>query len=130
MKDMETKRKPRRGAPEMAKAPADHITHVRFVRPSRLFLRFADGLEGTWSFQELALDMTNMKLTSIKTSVPGTSITVKSKWNETVELDASALRAAVDPQYAAELEQAFLAIRGPLDNLKTTANSLPLKSQR
>src|SRR5947209_5709872 len=30
-----------------------HVIEAHYVHPGRLFLRFADGVEGTWQFQEL-----------------------------------------------------------------------------
>ena len=73
-------------------------------RPSRLFLRFADGFEETWTFTQLGLDMSNVKPTTVKATRAGTYLKVKSKWGEDVQLDSSSLRILVDPSYAAELE--------------------------
>ena len=85
-------------------ARPERVIEARYVRTSQLFLRFADGLEGTWSFRQLRLDMSNMKLTSIKASASGHVIDVKSKWGDDVQLDTSSLRALVDPDYAAAVE--------------------------
>lgn len=82
-------------------ASLDCVIEARCVRTSQMFLRFADGLEGTWSFRQLGLDMSNMKLTSIKASASGKSINVKSRWGDDVQLDSSALRTLIDPDYAA-----------------------------
>ena len=95
----------------------DQVVEARFVPPAKMFIRFADGLGGTWSFHKLLLDMTSMEPSTIRVAALGTSVTVKSKWNDTVELDASALRAAIDPDYASEQKRAFLATIGPLESL-------------
>jgi hypothetical protein len=82
----------------------DHIAKARYVRPSRLYLRFADGLEGTWTLEQLDLDMSNMRLSTVKASSAGTYVKVKSRGGEDVQLDSSSLRVLVDPKYAAEIE--------------------------
>lgn len=110
-------------APDMTKplARPDQLTEASPVGASRVFLRFADGRSGTWSFRQLELDMGDMKPATIKASTSGAFMEVRSKRNEKVKIDASSLRAAVDPVYNAELEKAFLAIRGPLEDLIATA---------
>ena len=91
----------------------DHVIEARYVRPAQLFLRFADGVEGTWTFDQLALDLSNMKLTTVKVSSSGNAVEVKSKWGDDVQLDSSSLRTLVDPGYAAAIERKldFLASR-------------------
>ena len=69
-----------------------------------MFLKFADGVEGTWTFSELNLDMSNMKLKTIKASSYGAFVGVTSKLGDDVQLDSSALRVSIDPDYAAEIE--------------------------
>ena len=98
--------------PKRAKkiASPERVIEARYVRTSQMFLRFADGLEGTWSFTQLCLDMSNMKLTSIKASASGKSINVISKWGDKVQLDSSSLRALVDPDYAAAIEKRLDAL--------------------
>jgi hypothetical protein len=103
----------------------DQLVSAEYEPRSKVRLAFADGLSGVWSFAQLELDMTNMKLATIKAGASGTSIEVKSKWGENVEIDSSSLRAMIDPAYDAELEAAFLRKRGPLEGLRATAASLP-----
>ncbi len=109
----------------MLNGPPDHLASARYEHPGRVVLTFADGLFGVWSFQQLELDMSNMKVATIKASTSGTSMEVTSKWDERVEIDSSSLRAMVDAAYEAELERAFLRLRGPLEGLHVTAVSLP-----
>jgi hypothetical protein len=98
--------------PKLAKKNArpERVIEARYVRTSQVFLRFADGLEGTWSFSRLCLDMSNMKLTSIKASASGNSIDVKSNWGDQVQLDTSSLRALIDPDNAAAIEKELNAL--------------------
>lgn len=88
-----------------ARIGPEHLIEARYVRPAQLFLRFADGLEGTWTFRQLELDMSNMKVTTIKASASGTTVKVKSKWGESVLIDSSSLRVLIDPKYAAKIEK-------------------------
>jgi hypothetical protein len=99
----------------------DRVVEARYVRTAQMFLRFADGLEGTWSFRQLGLDMSNMKLTSIKASASGDSVNLKSKWNDEVELDTSSLRTLVDPEYAACLEKKINSLLIPSERLERIA---------
>lgn len=99
----------------------ERVIEARYVRTSRLFLRFADGLEGTWSFRQLCLDMSNMKVTSIKASASGNCIRVKSKWGDDVELDTSSIRWLIDPEYAARLEAEIAAMQIPSERLERIA---------
>jgi len=87
--------------------PLDHITEAHFVRPSQLHLRFADGLEGTWTFDQLALDMSNMKSSTVKASPSGHCVELKSKWGEDVQLDAASFRYLVDKKYAAKIDKSI-----------------------
>lgn len=82
----------------------DSIAIASFVPPSSVMIRFSDGLEGTWTFRHLGLDMSNMDSATLEASSAGTTVEVKSKLGETVQLDASALRVLADPIYAAELD--------------------------
>jgi hypothetical protein len=99
---------PYRGAASIAeRVLMKTIVDAHFVEPSQLFLKFADGQTGTWSFDELQLDMMDMKPETIKTSSCGTSIEMQTIQGENVQLDASSLRYAIDPNYAAEIDQSI-----------------------
>jgi hypothetical protein len=102
-------------------ARPERVIEARYVRTSQLFLRFADGLEGTWSFRQLCLDMSNMKLTSIKASASGNSIRLKSKLGDDVKLDTSSLRVLIDPEYAARIEAEIASMRIPSERLERIA---------
>src|SRR5262249_447763 len=69
------------------KPSPDYVLEARYISPSQIFLRFADNREGTWTFAELELDMSGMNLNTIRAA--GTAVTVKSKWNDEVAIDAS-----------------------------------------
>jgi hypothetical protein len=111
------------GPPKLAKknAQPERVLEARYVRTSQLFLRFADGLEGTWPFRQLGLDMSNMKLTSIKASTSGNCIRVKSKGGDDVELDTSSLRALIDPESAASIEAKIASIQISSERLERIA---------
>jgi hypothetical protein len=109
----------------MPEGRKDHLISARYQPPSRIRLAFADGLTGIWSFRQLELKMTNMKPTTIRVTASGTAIEVISKSGERVEIDSSSLRAMIDSAYGAELEMAFVRIRGPIEDLNATSVSLP-----
>jgi hypothetical protein len=90
----------------------DHVIEARYVHPSRLYLRFADGVQGTWTFQNLKLDMSTMKAATIRVSDSAT-VEVESRWGDNVQLDSSALRVLIDPEYAAEIEEALNLLTTP-----------------
>lgn len=90
---------------QMITTQPDHVTDAGHIAPSRIFLRFGDGLFGTWTFDQLQLDMANMKPETVRPSTEKTSIEVMSKRNELVRLDSSALRYLVDPKYAAKIDE-------------------------
>jgi hypothetical protein len=116
--------RPSRGKPT---GPKGHLISARYEPRSKIRLTFSDGLSGLWSFGQLELDMTNMKLSTIRVGASGTCIEVTSKWGECVDIDSSSLRAMIDPAFDAKLEAAFLRKRGPIEGLKATAVSLPRK---
>ena len=80
------------------------VTKPKFVAPSSIRLSFADGLEGTWTFAQLCLDMETMRPESIRATRAGASVKLRSRWNEIVEIDSSTLRAAIDSKYSEKLE--------------------------
>jgi hypothetical protein len=100
--------------------PPDRLESAQYEIPSKVRLVFADGRTGVWSFHQLGLNMTNMKPASIKVAASGTCLKIRSRWGANVEIDAFSLRAMIDREYAGELEKAFVALRGPIKDLKTT----------
>jgi hypothetical protein len=97
------------------------LIRATFLPPSSIEVAFADGHSWTRSFEELELDMTSMKLKTIKASVSGDCMEVTSAGNKLVQIDSSALRATVDPAYKDKLDKALVALRGPLEDLIVTA---------
>jgi hypothetical protein len=90
------------GTQQKTPPAVEQIVEARYVEPAQMYLRFADGLEGTWTFEQLDLDMSNMKSGTIK--VVGDDVEVRSNDGEDVQLDSSSLRYRVDAKYAAEIE--------------------------
>jgi len=111
-------------------ATPDHIVHAHYISPSSLFIRFSDGLEGTWPFADLELGVSNLRRDTIKVSSDGTGLNATTTYGETVFIEATSFRAAIDPAYAAQLQKKFLNLRGPLENVTTNAKTLPLKKKR
>jgi hypothetical protein len=86
-----------------------------------MFVRFADGLAGTWSFSTLGLDMSNMKVETIRAPKNGTGISVKSIQNEDLLLDSSMVRYKIDPKYAAMIDHAIAELHLPLEEAREAA---------
>jgi hypothetical protein len=85
-------------------------------RQGRVSLGFADGNYGTYSFQELELNMAGMKLATIRAAADGKHMEVDSNCGETVRIDSQSLRASIDPIYASKLEKVLVSLRGPLND--------------
>jgi hypothetical protein len=90
----------------------DIITIAHSVDASQVFLRFADGVSGTWSLSELEIDPSNLDMSSIVATEAGASVQAKTKRGDVVQLDSATFRALVDPAYRAELDEAYSAILG------------------
>ncbi len=102
----------------------DHIKDVRVIAQSRLFIHFDDEFKGTWSWNALDIDVSNLQLGTITVGAQGAGLEAKTKLGDEVVIDGASLRAAVDPDFASDLEKAFLEVRGPLANIQTNARSL------
>jgi len=105
----------------------DHLVEARHLSTSQVFLRFADGFQGSWTPRQLEFDSTYLAMDSMEVAKQGTAIRVKIKDGEVVYLDATWLRAAVDPTFNERFERSLIALRGPIDDMKVT---VPGKTQR
>jgi hypothetical protein len=85
----------------------DRLNSVKFIPPKSFFLRFADDMKGKWTFDELRLDMSEMKCDTVRVSASGTSAEVEDKWGNIVQLDSLSFRYLVDPNYAAEIDKSI-----------------------
>ena len=98
-----------RKKPARVQSPSEkeQVKEVHFQPPSAIHLVFADGFSGEWKLSELGLDLTNMKLSTIRPTVEKAAIRIQSKWGDDVRIDGSVIRAVVDPVYAKECEDRF-----------------------
>jgi len=101
----------------------DHVTEAGHIPPAQLFLRFADKFFGTWTFQELGLNMANMKPETVRPSASGTAVEITSLDGEDVQLDSSSLRYSVDPKYAAQMDAEVESLLIPSDKLERIARN-------
>jgi hypothetical protein len=97
---------------------SDHLTKARYVPSSKIYLQFSDGFEGTWTFRQLQLSMTDMVLSTIKVSSSKTSVEVRSKSGDKVQLDSSSLRYLVDPAFAAKIDKSIADLHMPIAEAK------------
>lgn len=98
-------------------APPEFLTEAKFVHPSKMELTFADGVKVLRKFAELEIDATELRLDTIRASKAGNALEVRTLNNRRVYLDSATIRALVDPVYAEEMRQAFLKLRGPIEDL-------------
>jgi len=85
------------------------IVEARYVEPAQMYLRFVDGLEGTFTFEQLRLDMVvDVKWETVQASNGGTRIEVQTNGGECVLLDYSGdFRYLVDATFAAKIDQSI-----------------------
>jgi hypothetical protein len=100
----------------------DHISTAHFEGPSSVYLRFADGFEGTWTFAQLEWDTFDLFPETIRASESGTAIQIGTRTGKVVELDSSSLRTLTDPDYAERLESEIAPLMIPSDRLERMAS--------
>lgn len=103
----------------------EHIVEVKHVPPAKLFLRFADGFQGTWSLETLGLSLLTVKPTTATIS-HGNAIKMKSVNGAVVSIDTSSLRYCVDNTYAANMDAEVASLLIPSERLeRIAANNQP-----
>jgi hypothetical protein len=108
-----------------------HISEVRYVHPAQLFLRFADGFEGTWMFDRPEFDISKMNVAAVTVSSDGTYIEVQSKSGEDVQMDSLSLRYLVDEKYAAKIDQSIRELHmGPAEAAEAARLSMLMRDPR
>lgn len=82
----------------------DIVAAARFVHPNKMFIRFSDGLTGTWSFEEIHLDMRYIDLETI--GVDDGEVKMIDKCGERVVINSSMLRCSIDHEYDLKIKNA------------------------
>jgi hypothetical protein len=108
-------------APAQASGRPDALISAHFVAPAGVALTFADGLTARTTFAALDVNPADLLLPTTKASASGEALEVTCSDGEVIRIDALALRAAVDPAFAAEFERKMTAARGPLSELLKAA---------
>lgn len=103
----------------------EYLTQARFMPPSKIELTFADGLKALHRFAELEIDPTELQPETVRASKSGNSLEVRTQSGRRVYIDSATIRALVDPVYAEKTRQAFLKLRGPLEELGSTTIAQP-----
>ncbi len=100
------------------------IIEARYVPESSMFLSFDDGVSGTWPFDRLGLDMSDMVVDTVR-AVDG-DVQVISKPGDPVVLDALTFRYLIDPAYAAKVDAELNSLLIPSERLeRVAANNQP-----
>jgi len=88
--------------------PLYHLDYARHDGGDFLSVRFSDGLACRIDLaRQLHIKTKMLRLSSAKVSRSGTNVEVKDKRGRTVPIDGADLRAACDPTYALQAQQAF-----------------------
>jgi len=93
--------------PTIPNPAKDHLLSVYQAGNSRVYVRFLDGFVGEIDLSELGLDTSRLRIGTIRASSWGGAAEVEDLAWHTVNIDSSVLRAQVDPQYAALLNEAI-----------------------
>ena len=107
------------GAPRETLPDIERIVEARYVHPSQMYLRFADGLEGTWGVGQLGLSEVNVE--TAKASAAGDGVDVTTNAGENMQMDSPTLRALIDAKYAADLEKEIASRLIPSERLSRIA---------
>lgn len=103
----------------------EHLAQAKYVHSSKVELTFADGMKVLRKFAELEIDATGLQLDTIRASKAGNALEVLTLNNHRVHIDSATLRALVDPAYAEKMTQAYLKLRGPLEELEPITVASP-----
>lgn len=93
--------------PTVPNAARDHLLAVHQLGDACVALRFLDGFVGHLDLADLGLDLSQLRIGTIRASEWGGAAEVQDRSWHTVHIDSSVLRAHVDPQYAAVLKEAI-----------------------
>jgi hypothetical protein len=86
------------------KISLETVLEARYVHPDQVYLHFIDGLEGTWTFEELQFDIGQTKPNILKVSDKGDYVEVIGKKGNIVKLDSASMRYLIDGGYATEVD--------------------------
>jgi hypothetical protein len=88
----------------------DHLDFALHEGGSRLLVRFCDGRSFHIDLsRQLGIRRDMLRMPTATVSSRGTEIEIKDKRGRRVPIDGSTLRAACDPEYAAQMHRAFAA---------------------
>jgi hypothetical protein len=96
----------------------DSLGSVCYVPPFSLAVTFADARTANIDVHSLGLDPADLDLGTVRANDTGTAIEVLAHDGESVFVDASVVRAEIDPEYAAHLEQAIAHLSLPKAELE------------
>jgi hypothetical protein len=76
----------------------------------RVSLRFFDGLTAMLDLVRLGIDISGLKLGTVRVSSLGSAIEVEDLRGKTIDIDSAVLRSYCDPAYATELRKAIAEV--------------------
>jgi hypothetical protein len=87
----------------------DQLTAASHASVTAVFLQFTDGHKATIDLVDLGIDVSNLRLPTVRASSWGSAVEVEDATGKTVHIDSALLRAYSDPQYAKQLGEAIAA---------------------
>jgi hypothetical protein len=85
-------------------AKPDQLKSASHEKNGEIALTFADGHSGRVNLSDLGIDWRRLRMNTIRASLWGSAAEVKDANGKTFDIDSSVLRAWIDPDYAADLE--------------------------
>jgi hypothetical protein len=89
----------------------DHLLAVYYRGDDCIRLRFADGVVKEMSLADIGLDVSRLRLSTVRMASWGGAAEIEDQNHHTIHIDSSVLRAHVDPQYAAILKEAITELQ-------------------
>ena len=102
--------------PMFANLPPEHLVFAGHAGGPNVRLRFADGRSATVNLAGIEINVSRLRLNTVRHSPDGSAMEVRDKRGRTIHIDSAVLRSQCDLGYAAELRQAIadLAAHSPI----------------
>jgi hypothetical protein len=103
----------------------ERLTKVRYVSPSTIFLRFADGFSSSLNIKLLDMPSPQIQWSTLRASPNGEKIIVKVTKGGNIPIDTATLRYLVDEKYAAKMDAKLKSLQFSEDELEKMVGDNP-----
>jgi hypothetical protein len=94
------------------------LVAAEYLSAATIRVSFADGNSFTLVIGDLELPTDKLRWETASAASTGEEMLVEASDGDVIPIDSASIRSLVDPEYARELERAFLKLRGPLAGLE------------